>query len=223
MDAHSDLIEQNVAGFCKNCMVLRANAEISDKTGKQLTLNDGIYTHHIVVSNQGRGAGIAPILPSMNTCKGSNANSLGSIFGMGPKSGPKGTMGSSHQKRDPQATSGGFSPRGFSIFIAKGNEGDTSIFAPINSTLAKSGYWIGEGDKMSAIAEVVNYKDEPREVFLTFDMEYLKFDGPRPSDYLDVSFGYMFTEQCGDINLRMLLNACSIFKQITDRIRPSKR
>jgi hypothetical protein len=204
LDAHSDLIEQNVAGFCKNCMVLRANAEISNKDGKQLDLNDGIYTHHIVVSNLGRGAGIAPILPSMNVCKGSNSKSFEKIFGMSPRGGARDARGSSHQKRNPQASGGGFGPRGFSIFIAKGNEGDTSIFAPVNSTLAKSGYWIGEGDKMSAIAEIVNYNDEPREVFLAFDMEYLKFDGPRPSDYLDVSFGYMFTEQCGDINLRML-------------------
>jgi hypothetical protein len=37
-------------------------------------------------------------------------------------------------------------------------------------------------------------------------MEYVKFDTGRPKDYLDVGFGSIMVEQCGDLYLRKLNN-----------------
>jgi hypothetical protein len=91
----------------------------------------------------------------------------------------------------------------FSIFIAKGNEGDASVFAPLNTSSAvKSGYWIGKDDVMLGMAEVINYKKVPQQVYLTIDYEYLPVNGPRPAEFLEVGFGTVMVTQCGDINLR---------------------
>src|SRR4051812_45579048 len=38
-------------GICKECTVLRARAEITDATGKAMSIGSGLYLHHIVVAS----------------------------------------------------------------------------------------------------------------------------------------------------------------------------
>jgi hypothetical protein len=215
LDQQSDVLEEALAGVCKDCMVLQAKAEITDKEGNRLDLKEQVYTHHIIVANLGRMMVMPPVLPSFSGfagCAGA-AKGSGSMGGMGgmamgaPKAAttPAATPAKSPSKRSPQSpakSSGSSGMSGFSIFIGKGNEGDSSIFAPINSTAIKSGYWIGKDDKITATAEVVNYKNVPQDIYLSIDMEYRPINGTRPTEYLDVGFGALQIEQCGNMYLR---------------------
>jgi len=119
---------------------------------------------------------------------------------------PRNSMGhEGHMKRSPQGFGGLGGIMGglkFSMFIAKGNEGDSSIFAPLNpKSPMKSGYWIGKGDQVLGMAEAISYKDVPQDVYLTIDYEYVPVNGPRPKEYLDVSFGTIMVTDCGELNL----------------------
>jgi hypothetical protein len=219
------MIEIKMGGLCKECIVLQARAEITDKDGKRMGLNNQVYTHHIIAVDMSRGMNMAPIVPtnfSSMTCAAGKIweSMLGktpAAKGSKPSSMGHGSMGQgSHSKRSPQFGSGTSAPPGewgvglpgiFSIFIAKGNEADSSIFAAPNtsgSPLMKSGYWLGKNDTVLGIAEVVNYKAIPQDVYLTVDYNYIPIDGPRPRDYLDVGFGVIMTDECGDLSLRKL-------------------
>jgi hypothetical protein len=212
-------------------MILQATADITDKDGNRLGLKNDIYIHHILVANLAHKWAMAPLMPLMSSCpagqkSGSGAESgMGGMMGMGGMGGmgtPKDGAGHSRSTRQLK----GFS--NFDLFIIKGNEGNSQTFSPFNTTNVKSGYWVGRDDKLSAMvrsffgshsgdkadrmtsqAEVVNYKSTPQEVYLTIDTEYLKFDAGRPNEYLDVSFGSIMAEQCGDLYLRKLnVNRC---------------
>jgi hypothetical protein len=220
LDKQSDVIEEALNGICRECMVLSARAEIVDNDGKKLDAKDGVYVHHILVADLGRNMVVPPLAPtgfnSKNGCparaKGAKgAGGMSGMSGMGGMGGHSklrkripqfGSLGSLLGGKAGSGTSGNGLPSGLSLFIGKGNEGDSSVFAPLNSTALKSGFWIGKNDKMTATAEVVNYRDKPKDVYFAIDMEYLKFDGGRPADYLDVGFGALLIEQCGNLFFR---------------------
>jgi hypothetical protein len=212
------MIEIKMGGFCKECMVLQARAEITDKNGKRLSLSDQIYTHHIVVVTSGRSLNMAPIMSTdLSSFSCAAGKAWEALFGATPNtqgSKPSSSDHGSHSKRSPQlggsfgaSPSGGLGARGlFDIFIAKGNEGDSSIFATQNtSSPIKSGYWVGKSDPILGVAEIISYKPVPQEVYLTVDYHYIPMNGPKPADYLDAGFGTIMTQQCGDINLRKFI------------------
>jgi len=110
--------------------------------------------------------------------------------------------GSGHMKRSPQSGSiASMLNPAPSLLLAKGNEGDGTIFSPINGTV-KSGYWIGKDDKLLFLTEVVNYQNEPQEVYLTVDLDYQSFPGGPPKDFLDVSWG-MLQVACSSTGLAL--------------------
>jgi hypothetical protein len=82
----------------------------------------------------------------------------------------------------------------YSIFIGKGNEGDATRFSALNNTVIKSGYWSGLKDKIGQTAEVVNYKNEAQNVYLTMDYEYSSFLGASLKGYLDAGLGAIQVE-----------------------------
>jgi hypothetical protein len=219
LDSQSDVIEEIVAGLCNNCMVLKGTAEVTDKDGKRLDLASKIYTHHVIVADLGeRAMVLPPLTPSANACPGgqkpedSTGGLLGGMGGMShgganPKTpdqsssaAPPSGMGHSHGRRSPQTPKAAGSPKKFSIFIGQGNEGDATIFAPINSTALKSGYWIGKDDRIAATAELVNYDTKTQDVYISIDVEYISMES-RPKDYLDVGIGALKLMQCGELAL----------------------
>jgi hypothetical protein len=91
------------------------------------------------------------------------------------------------------------------LFIGKGNEGDPAVFSPLNtSSTVKSGFWFSKTSQLIAIAEVVNYKNDPQQVYLTMDYEYLTFPS-RPAGWLDVNFQPVITLSKTGLNLCMLV------------------
>lgn len=212
LDAKSDMITATLQNFCKNCMVLRANAQITDNVGKPLDLTSEVYTHHILISELGKTAPMAPLKqpPFPKNCPTTSLAGMSGMlnglsgFSLGTKSGSGSMSGvHSHGRRAPQLGGGNLSgkSRGLSMFIAKGNEGDTSVYSALNDTVVKSGYWIAEGSQMSASAEVVNYRNNSREVYMTVDIEYLKGFNTRPKEYLEVGFGTIIVLSCDGANL----------------------
>jgi hypothetical protein len=206
-------------------MVLQAKADITDKNGNRVDLKDQVYTHHIIVANLARNMVMPAVLPAFSgfagctgAAKGSGGTgSMGGMGGMSHGGSNPSAPTKPPTKRSPQSPAKGSpakgssapaSGAGFSIFIGKGNEGDWQTFAPINSTAIKSGFWMGDNDRVTATAEVVNYKNVPQDVYFTIDMEYLPINGPRPADYLDVGIGALQVEQCGNPYLRQSWNKC---------------
>jgi hypothetical protein len=211
-------------------MVLQARADITDKDGKKLSLNDQVYTHHILMTDMNRATNMAPLVPARSVCaaRKDETSGLGALEALTNLNNftPEPQDHSSLLKRSPQnfgSLSGSSGITKFSIFIAKGNEGDASVYAPLNtSSPVKSGYWIGKEDPVLGMAEVVNYKTVPQDVYLTLDYEYMSINAPRPAEYLDVGLGTVMVTQCGDLNLRVFFCQTTSRRQLTVTLfRPS--
>lgn len=199
MDKASDIVDVHMAGFCKDCMVLRAGASISDKDGNRLGIKDSVYVHHIILTDVGR----TPVSPPTErvTCPTGPGGGLTLITPKGSENKDQGHAGG-HSKRWPQI-SGLTSLLGpTSVFIGKGNEADDVLYAAPKSNV-KSGYWISKNDKMAGQAEVINYKTTAQEVYLAIDMEYLPSNGTRPEGYMDVGQGLINVDACTSFNLSM--------------------
>ena len=80
-----------------------------------------------------------------------------------------------------------------SVFLGKGDELDGKVFAA-NSDTVKSGFHIGKMDRINFAAEVVNYNDFDKDVYLRLEYEYIT---GRPSGYLDVGMGAINIGECG--------------------------
>lgn len=215
------MIESPISGLCQDCIVLRANAEITDKEGNRLGLKNDIYIHHIIVVDRARNLNMAPLSPANSSCKAPAGAGIGTVGSMAQSKGGdsgNGMAGMSHggsmggmshggrMKRDLESLKKKRQGGSFSIMLAKGNEGDQSVFASVGSAV-KSGYWIGAKDPILALAEIVNYKSVPQDVYLTVDMEYTQFNtSVRPTEYLDVNFG---TIQVGQCNSGISLRECN--------------
>ncbi|KAF2674030.1 hypothetical protein BT63DRAFT_408254 [Microthyrium microscopicum] len=202
LDAQSDVLEDIVTGLCTNCMVLKGAAEVTDKEGKRLDLASKIYTHHVIVANFGdKPITRSPVNGATNSCPDGQKPKGGDAAGgmMGGMMGGAGS-GHSHGRRSPQAKPAVPANSKFSIFIGQGNEGDATIFAPINSTALKSGYWIGKDDKIAATAELINYDSKTQDVYITIDVEYLPMES-RPAEYLETGISALQYLQCGTLAL----------------------
>jgi hypothetical protein len=190
LDPNSDTQSAVLAGICKECMVLQANMETSDKTGNKVGITEGIYTHHFITVDMGRSQVPNPV---KSTCTGGGMGMLGGMGGMmTPK--PAGAKPHAHERRQ----FGGsplFAP-GVSVFVGKGNELGPSIFAPQNSTV-KSGFYLSTKDKIYMTGEFVNYEPADRDVYVMLDYEYIpSADGKRPADYMDVGMGSIAVDGC---------------------------
>lgn len=61
LDRNSQIISTPIGGFCTNCMVLSANAEISDSKGVKVDGGSGVNSHYIVVTDIGHPMVVPPI------------------------------------------------------------------------------------------------------------------------------------------------------------------
>jgi hypothetical protein len=194
-------------------MLLKANYDLADKDGKKLDLKDGVYIHHIIMSDRtGRmgGGGLSP------KCQG--LGGLASLFGgKTAKTASKGenSLGSSAMGNAAaaQAAGGPIQKRqglGFgSILVVKGHEDNAILYSPPNDAF-KSGNWFGENPGLTANIEAINYRNHPQEVYLSIDAEYLQMNSSRPADYLNIGFGMMSTGGCGGgLNLSKFLQVHS--------------
>jgi hypothetical protein len=185
-------------------MLLKANYDLADKDGTRLDLKDGVYIHHIIMSDRTGRMGGGGVFPKCQRRGG-----LTGLFrgGATAPAAPKGSMsrhsyGISAMRNAVAAQAGGGPIQkrqglGFgSILVVKGHEDNAILYAPPNNTF-KSGSWFGEKPTLVANIEAINYRNYPQEVYLSIDAEYLQMDGHRPADYLNIGFGMMSTAGCG--------------------------
>jgi hypothetical protein len=170
-------------------MLLRVANDVTDKDGHRLGIRNGIYTHHIGLINTARRADMAPLDVAASICPDAKDPLLIGFSNAPTKQQMEGklTEGHSHMKR--QAFPAGFRPP-FSPLLVKGNEADAVIYAPVNCTAVKSGYWIGSKDTILSIAEIIKY-NAAQDVYVTVNYDYVSFEnsnGVRPADYLTLQW-----------------------------------
>jgi hypothetical protein len=156
-------------------MVLWAQSHLQLEDGSEAGISSGVYNHHVIMLDYGRKMIPGPV----NVGGGSTA--------MTPESMVPGLS----------AAAGKMLPA-MSIFVGQGSEGGANTFAPVgNNTEVKSGFHIQKNDKITLLAELVNYNQKPTPVYLALEYEYLP---KRPTGYLDVGqFGIATQYINGDL------------------------
>jgi hypothetical protein len=170
-------------------MLLKADYSLTDAAGTRLTLLDGVYIHHIIIMDATPSSGTTTLMAATPSCgkAGSGLGLVGGLFGGG-----KGALPS------PARGVGG-------VLISKGHENQPTMYAAPGAPF-KSGFWLGRTDAITANVEAINYKNEPREVYLSIDTEYVQME-KRPTDYLAVGQGMITSGGCNMAGLA--LRKCS--------------
>jgi hypothetical protein len=185
-------------------MLLKADYSLTDKQGTRLTLVDGVYIHHIIVSDAAPASGTTTLLAATPSCgapTAKNGGGLGSTGALvqgflgGILGGGKGGKGGASKGAVPMRGVGG-------VLISKGHENEPTMYA-VPGAPFKSGFWLGKNDAITANVEAINYKNEPREVYLSIDTEYLQMEEKRPAEYLAVGQGMITSGGCNMAGLAL--------------------
>jgi hypothetical protein len=177
-------------------MLLKADYTLTDKDGTRLTLDDGVYIHHIIIMDAAPSSGTTTLLAATPDCGKPSWKNGGGLGSLGPLvlpflGGAKGGLPTSSSTR----AIGG-------VLISKGHENDPTMYAAPGASF-KSGFWLGKNDAITANVEAINYKNESREVYLSIDTEYLQMGEKRPSDYLAVGQGMVTSGGCNMAGLAL--------------------
>jgi hypothetical protein len=133
-------------GICQDCTILKARAEITDVTGKAMSIGSGLYLHHIVVA-------------------ATQSKNVSRIFGACANSPPKENQPSKSESARASALGQG------RIVLAQGIENFTTSYTT-NDGRWNSGYHAGKGSYV-LVAEVINYKGADLPVYVSVDYEYV--------------------------------------------------
>jgi hypothetical protein len=88
-----------------------------------------------------------------------------------------------------------------SVFVGQGDEVSAMTFASKSTKYGlKSGFWVSSKDTFNVMAEVINYQNAEKDIYVTLDYEYLPMPS-RPKDYYDVGMGAINVSPCGSIAL----------------------
>jgi hypothetical protein len=168
LDPNSDVISAMITPPCSDCTVLKAMANLAYADGKQVGVANGIYTHHIIVVQNGRMQLPNPVGPPADC--GAGINPFGGLLGMA-----KGAGGHSHSKRQeiPEWLAK-ILPK-VSVFVGGGGQvGSGSAFAvPLSVSKVRSGAYISKSDTFQFASEIVNYDPVEKEIYLTLDFEWV--------------------------------------------------
>lgn len=169
--------------------------------------NSNKISHHIIITNRGQSLVLPPAMIMCPDGKPGGTN-FGAAFGDGmskkPDSSASTHAGMAGMPHSLSKRQGGLLsaliPK-MSVFIGQGDEGTaTSFFAKGSSV--KTGYFIGQKDTFSMLAEVVNYEKKDTEVYVTIDYEYIPNVPARTKEWLEVGMGALTVTPCGSQNLR---------------------
>jgi hypothetical protein len=199
LDPNSDIVSTRVNGICAECMVLSAQADITDSRGEKKDVSSGVYSHHILMATIGRPMVVMPIV-----VRCADGTMGGFRFGGGAMGamGAKGHAGTpmTHGKRQIGGTPGPIK-WGVSILLGQGDDG-TAMTYMTKGQKVKAGYYLSKTDSTNLMSEVINYKNEPQEFYVTLDYEYIPNMPTRPKEYLDVGLGAINVQPCGLQNLK---------------------
>jgi hypothetical protein len=170
LDPNSDAISAMISPPCSDCSVLKAMANLAYADGKQVSVANGIYTHHIIVVQNGRMQLPNPVVPPCSGAAGLNPFA-GGLLNMANGAGG----GHAHSKRQEiPAWLAAFIPK-MSVFVGGGGQvGSGSAFAvPETVSKVRSGAYISKSDTFQFSSEIVNYDPVEKEIYLTIDFEWV--------------------------------------------------
>ncbi|KAF1985247.1 hypothetical protein K402DRAFT_464570 [Aulographum hederae CBS 113979] len=204
LDPNSDVFQAMVDGVCQDCTVLSAQAQLAQEDGKMATIAEGVYGHHIIMTDIGRPMIRAPVYP---ICNGTGPRTPGGgMTGMMTPSKPdsgssESSSGHSHGGRSTVAQKYETEIKrrqmgDVSVFVGKGGEDSAEVFAASPGGPIKSGFYIGQQDKFAFTMEAVNYDDFEKDLYLSLDYEYLPGKAP---GLLQVGKMTLDTEGCGSM------------------------
>ena len=195
VDTASDAYNGQITGYCKDCTVLAAQAEIAFENGTIADLSHGVYSHHIMLTMAGK----PPVgMPVSTTCKGKATGGFGNPTP--PKLAQLGSKSSSGSGKSSNNLLKSLLSKGKPLqipspFIVNGGDGSSVEFAvrKNSGSNVKSGYAIPKDATMTFFLEEINYNDHPKDLFLSLDYEYLP---KRPTGYMDMGMGAINFDGC---------------------------
>jgi hypothetical protein len=144
-------------GFCTNCTVLAAKADVVFENGTRADIANGVYLHHVISSLAGKKQ------PQwVSFC-------------------PAGSSASSPPGRDlGKLIPGGLDVNNLDLSKLRGGAGfvggavdEFTDYYTTRDGKFDSGYYIPPGVRASMSGEIINYLKEPQQVYVQFDLEFV--------------------------------------------------
>ncbi|KAF2666845.1 hypothetical protein BT63DRAFT_457803 [Microthyrium microscopicum] len=225
LDKLSDVITTRVKGMCRECMVLYAQADVSDKTGKKMDIDKGVYSHHVIMADVGR---VMVPVPAFAKCPDGSIGGFnfdpakmagGGMGGAGGKAG-HGDAGHGKSMLKKRQFAGSVDPKmidmlktpggqammakmmpAISIFVGQGDDGTAMRYAAPKGSVIKSGFHIGKNDEMNLMSEVVNYDNAVKDIYVSLDYEYIPMPGKVEDGWYDTGNAALNVQPCGGLDL----------------------
>jgi hypothetical protein len=147
-----------VGGFCSNCTILAAKADVVFENGTRADIASGVYLHHVVSSLAGKTQpqwiSMCPAGDLISPPAGLDLSKL--IPG-----------GLDLGKLDLSKLRGGAG------FVGGAVDEFTDLYTTRDGKF-DSGYYIPPGVKASMSGEIINYLKEPQNVYIQFDLEFVR-------------------------------------------------
>jgi hypothetical protein len=157
-------------------MVLWAQSHLQLENGSEAGISSGVYNHHVIMLDFGRKMITGPTLVGPGTKPKEDPQTMLSML-------PAGAQSAAGKLMPPM-----------SIFVGQGSEGGANSFSAGSTSSVKSGFHIQKTDKITLLAELVNYNTVKTPVYLALEYEYLP---NRPEGYLDVGQFGIATQYIG--------------------------
>jgi hypothetical protein len=157
-------------------MVLWGQSHLQLENGTEAGISSGVYNHHVIMLDFGRKMITGPTLTGPGATTGEDPQTMLSMLPAGVQSGLGKTMPA------------------MSIFVGQGSEGGANSFSAGSASPVKSGFHIQKQDKITLLAELVNYNAVKTPIWLALEYEYLP---NRPEGYLDVGQFGIATQNIG--------------------------
>jgi len=150
--------------ICSDCTVLANQIDVVFEDGKRADLSSGVYLHHIITMDIATDRRVAsnmvdswvPFCTGMNSFIQSLTSVVSSVVGL-------------------------FSQN---FEVAVFSFGAVDEFKQLWTTpdgKFNSGYYLGKKDKLLMQAEIVNYNKDSKQVYLQYDIEYVKGKAGKPA------------------------------------------
>jgi hypothetical protein len=170
LDPNSDAIGSMISPPCSDCTILKAIANLAFADGKIAGVTDGVYSHHIIVLQNGRRQLPNPVAPPSGCLNNLVSSGLSGLSALA-----KGTNGHVYSKRqDLPEWMESFIPKS-TVLAGGGGQGGSGSALAVPETVSKvrSGAYVGMLDTFQFSSETINYDPTPKDIYLILDFEWV--------------------------------------------------
>jgi hypothetical protein len=148
MDPNGEAVAAMIVdGLCSNCTILAGKPGLVFEDGSEAGPSQGIYLHHIVSSDFSKKSR-QPVSKCPINADGSQTRRVGGKQQLNEKLGAE--------------------------LFAQGDDNSTPFYFTSEDGTYKSGFFVGPQDKFTLQADLVNYNEESKVVYVTYDIEYVE-------------------------------------------------